>query len=685
MTRLVLAFAILVCALPLGVRSSGATFVAASANPGARFAAATDFNTVSVSLADPGTPLRGAVTLSASAASNRGIASVTLQSAPAGTSSWTDACIATTAPFSCSFDTTKVADGRRDIRAVALDRAGYTRTATVTGRLIDNTAPSSSLTDPGALLTGPVTLTATAADGGSGLASLNIQYRPAGGGAWTDVCRRTSTPAPCSLATTGLADGLYDVRAEAIDAAGNSGTAVVTGRRVDNTAPTIGFFGPGAAIRGQVVIESTPADAGGIASVRYQVRPFGASAWDDACVASAAPFSCGGDTTQVPDGRYEARAIATDAAGFSTTSAAITTWIDNTAPAAVTMTDPGSLLAGAAPLAGAATDAGSGIASLRFERAAAGTGTWTTACSATTAPYGCSWATTAAADGLYDLRAVATDAAGNTRATGVLASRRVDNAGPTVALADPGSPLRRTVTLGAGASDAAGVVSVTIRRRPAGSSGAWTTVCVDSTTSSFSCPWDTTAVPDGAYDLQAIALDGAGRSTTSATVAARVVDNTAPRGTDVQAANGSGAVGTIDAGDTLTFSHSEAMAPGSMLASWTGAATAVTVRLTNGGSSDTLAIWNAANTARLSIGGGTADVQLNANRTGSAGATFSATAELTGTTIVVRLGARIAGTSTASTSTTPMTWTPSAAATDRAGNACATTTVTEAGSADRDF
>ena len=95
-----------------------------------------------------------------------------------------------------------VADGLRDIRAVALDTAGYSRESIVTGRRIDNTAPATALTDPGSPLTGTKTLSATASDGGSGLASVALQYR-LGSGAWTTICASTS----CSFATASLADG----------------------------------------------------------------------------------------------------------------------------------------------------------------------------------------------------------------------------------------------------------------------------------------------------------------------------------------------------------------------------------------------------------------------------------------------------------------------------------------------
>ena len=63
-----------------------------------------------------------------------------------------------------------------------------------------------------------------------------------------------------------------------------------------------------------------------------------------------------------------------------------------------------------------------------------------------------------------------------------------------------------------------------------------------------------------------------------------MIDNTVPTATDIQAVNGTGTAKTIDAGDVVTFSYSEAMAPASILTGWTGTATTVTVRVNNVGS-----------------------------------------------------------------------------------------------------
>lgn len=439
---------------------------------------------------------------------------------------------------------------------------------------------------------------------------------------------------------------------------------------------------PPSAVRGTVTLQSTSSDGAGtgITQVKYQFRPASTGIWIDACTDTTAPFTCDADTTQAPDGVYEVRAIATDGAGFTSTSATIGGRIDNTAPTSASLTNPGSPLAGSVTLSGGAADAGSGIESVRVEYAPAGTAAWQTACTDTTAPYSCSWATTSLADGVYDLRSVATDRAGNTLASATVTSRRLDNDAPVVTLDDPGSPLRGTVALGASASDGGGIASVAIQRK---SGSAWTTICTDAS-SSYGCSWDTTGVADGSYDLRATAVDNAGRSTTSAIVTARRVDNTLPTGTNVQVANGNGGAHAMDAGDTLTFTWSEQISPGSILSGWSGAPTTVTVRVTDRGGNDTLSIWDAANATRLRITGAS-DLTLRADRTASAGAVFTATAVQSGASVTITLGALQSGTSKTDTKSQAMAWTPSSLATDLAGNAVSTSTVNESPFAGRDF
>jgi hypothetical protein len=670
--RALLALVALAALIPVGVGASSATFVAASANPNATFSTAADFNTVAVTFDDPGTPLRGTVALTATAASDRGLASVTFQSSPAGANTWTTVCVDTVAPFTCDFDTLSVADGLRDLRAVALDTAGYSRESVLSGRRIDNTAPATALTDPGTPLTGAKTLSATATDGGSGVAAVELQYR-LGSGAWTTICASAS----CGFATASLADGMYDLRSLVTDAAGNTGTSVVSNRRIDNTAPAVTVTALPAAVRGTVAMAATLDDGNGagVSSVRYQVKP-AAGTWTDFCTANAAPFTCSAASGAFADGLIDVRAIATDGAALATTSATVASRIDNTIPSSAALTAPAATVSGTVTLNATAADAGSGIASVQFQRSPAGASTWTTICTDTTSSFSCAWDTTAEADGLYDLRVIATDVAGGTRTSATVTNRRVDNLGPTLSLTDPGSPLRGTVTVNATATDGVGVTSVTIQRAPAGTS-TWTTICTD-TTPAYSCSWATTG--DGLYDLRATAVDTLGHTSTTPVIASRKVDNTAPTGADVQAVNGTGTQYKIDQGDGITFTYSEAIAPASLIAGWNGASTNVTVRVNNSANADTITIYNAANTTQLAA---FSTLQLRANHT-SGTTRFAATAVVDDNEVVIRLGALGAGSTVSSTSTTAMRWAPSNAVLDLAGNAASTTTVNESGS-DRDF
>lgn len=164
-----------------------------------------------------------------------------------------------------------------------------------------------------------------------------------------------------------------------------------------------------------------------------------------------------------------------------------------------------------------------------------------------------------------------------------------------------------------------------------------------------------------------------------------IVDNTAPTASDVQTANKPGnLVGRPEIGDSMVYTFSEQIDPGSILAGWNGTATSVVARITNT-ANDPFTIFNAANTAQLAIG----SVNLGRNDYVSESATFGAsgtasTMVQSGSVITVTLGAASAGPSTAATNGT-MIWSPSVTAYDRAGNAETSATRTESGTADKEF
>jgi chitinase len=686
MKRALCALMLVAILIPAGITRSGATFVAATSNTGSQFTAAVNFNTVVVSLTDPGSPLRGSVPVTATATSGRGILNVVFASAPAGTGTWTTACTKTVAPYTCTFDTTAVADGLRDVRAVATDNAGYTQTSTVTNRRVDNTAPAVAVTDPGSPLTGTVNVTTTATEAGSGLASHTLQYR-LGAGAWTDICTQTTSPKVCAWNTTALADGLYDLRTIATDNAGNSATsAIVANRIVDNTAPTVTLTDPGTPVAGSITLASTTGDGAGsgIASVRYEYRTSPAGAWVLACTGATTPFSCAFNTVPVTDGVYDLHAIATDGVGKVTTSATISSRrIDNTAPAVPTLGAVATPTLGTLALTGTASDAGSGVASLKFQYSPAGAGTWTSICTDVVTPYTCSFDTTTVADALYDMRTLATDNAGNTTASVVQTNRRIDNNGPTVALTNPvnGAFIGGTISVTGTATDPAGVTTTSFEYRQG--AGAWNNICTDTVTP-YTCPGlDSTMIADGVYSGRMTATDSTGKTSISAVISF-TVDNTAPTATDVQGANG-GTAGKMDAGDTLTFTYSEAMLPSSVLAGWSGASQAVTVRVNNVTNKDTIDVYDAANTTKTNLMSATQALQLDQDWVSTA-VVFNATIQRVGSTVVLTFGTLVSGTVRTTVPKGDMTWTPSTAVTDLAGNASTTSAgLKESGAGDIDF
>jgi hypothetical protein len=157
------------------------------------------------------------------AAASADTTSVLFQIRPAG-GSWADLAADVAAPYTAVVDTPTLTDGHYDFRAVATDAAGHTSSSVRSNVLLDNTAPSGSMTAPGsgtAVSSSIVHLAASASDAGSGLVSVTFQQRPAGG-AWSQVAVDANAPYEADWNRSGFPDGAYEVRAVLLDAAGNS-------------------------------------------------------------------------------------------------------------------------------------------------------------------------------------------------------------------------------------------------------------------------------------------------------------------------------------------------------------------------------------------------------------------------------------------------------------------------------
>ncbi len=483
-----------------------------------------------------GSAAAGTIVVSSNSADagGTGVMHALFETSPAGAGTWTTIGAAdTTAPYSVSLDTTSLADGDHDLRVTTRDNAGNSTVSAVRTIEVDNTAPSltASAPNPVNLATAdPATVTAAASDTGTGVVSVafeqcNETSVACDSDTWTSL--GVDTTAPYSAAWPIPGDGMRLLRVRATDGAGRQRTELVL-TTVDRTAPTGTLTAPAAAanLRGTVPVAATASDPppGGVASVEFQLTTQGSPYTDPSFASDASGPSYDGtlDTTAHADGLYDLRAFVNDANGNSSASPRVTVRVDNTPPSgSVTAPANGANLRGTVGLTSDSADGGSGVATVQFQRSPAGAGSWTNQAA--------SWNTTLLTDGLYDLRVVTTDNAGNTF-TSPAVTVRVDNTNPTGSVTAPanGANLRGTVGLTSDSADGgSGVATVQFQRSPAGA-GSWTNQAAS---------WNTTLLTDGLYDLRVVTTDNAGNTFTSPTITVRV-DNTAPTGSVTAPANG---------------------------------------------------------------------------------------------------------------------------------------------------
>ncbi|MGH3367894.1 MAG: Ig-like domain-containing protein [Nocardioidaceae bacterium] len=559
----------------------------------------------------------------------------------------------------------------------------------------DWTPPAVALRDPGAAISGTTTIVADANDGETGISSVTIQYVAGGGSTWTTLCSDTTAPYTCAWNTTTMTNGSYDVRAIGVDNAGYSTTSDAVRTKITQNL-TVLMASPGDVVRGTTPVNATVLNPGLLpvsVTIEYAAANGG---WKAVCTDAIAPYTCSWDTTAITSDFYSLRAVATSGLNTYTSDTVADVLVDNILPV-VSMTDPGSPLSGTATFAATASDVSSGVAQVALQYAPAGSSGFTTLCTVSSPPYSCQFDTSRfGPDGLYDLRATATDLIGNASTSAVVRNRQVDNTVSSVSMEDPGSYLNATVTLTAQANSTAGITSVRIQRAPNGGA-TWSDVCTD-TTAPYACAWDTTTVADGPYDFRALLLDGDGKSTTSSVVGARQVDNSPLRGVDVQATNGGLTTGRMESGDSITLTYSTVVNPATLLPGWTGTSQPLYVRIRDGAqvglgvNDDTLDVWaNSQLTSPVNLG----SVNLRQNHVKTSkivkfNATMSAsTVTVTGvnrTAVTVRLGTAVSssGIRTAAAAAA-MVWTPSSAAGSMTGAASSVAPATESGTVDKDF
>lgn len=379
-----------------------------------------------ITLASPGNVVRGNVALTADAIdAETGIRNVVVEY-QSSTGTWSTLCTTTAAPYSCQWNTQTVPDGTYGLRAVATANSGLTATSTTTETAVANTF-AVTLNDPGQAVRGTVNLSGTLSNPGSAAYKVRVEYLRDGATQWTTLCQDLPATFTCAWDTSKVANDSYDLRAVAVSGPTSTYSETITDVVVDNQAPTVTMGNPGTPLSGTVTFAATASDGhSGIARVQIQYAPTGTSTWKELCKVEEAPYSCRFNTTALARGSYDFRAIATDEAGNTATSATVANKLVDNTVSSVSMEDPGASLTGSATLTATANST-AGVRGVRIQSSPAGTNTWTTRCDRSTAPYSCSWDTRTAADGLYDFRAILTDGTGKDTISASVTGRRVDN------------------------------------------------------------------------------------------------------------------------------------------------------------------------------------------------------------------------------------------------------------------
>ncbi|WP_341924165.1 Ig-like domain-containing protein [Nocardioides psychrotolerans] len=550
--------------------------------------------------------------------------------------------------------------------------------------------PRVAVSTPAATINGVVAISATASDTGSGVAQVVLQYAATGSTTWTTLCTDTTSPYSCSWDTATVADGDYQLRAIATDKVGSSTTSVVVATKVANPA-AVALTTIADVVRGTVPLSATVTGAAGrTVSSAFQIRLSGAAGWTTVSGCSAVSGTtptCSWATGTLAD-LYDVRVLSTVGSGASATTvtdeqADVT--VDNLAPT-VTLTAPAPM-SGTVQVVATPLDDDSGIAKVDLSYRLQGTASWTALCTVSADPYRCALNTTTLVNlGSYELRAIATDVAGNLSADAII-TRTVNNGVASITITSPVTGDRvtgtKTITTDVATPLGTSATSVRIEGRLAG--GAFATICTDAS-APYTCDWATSALTSGTWELRGILTYTGGLTATSPVVTV-TIDNNPLRALDIQASNG-GTSGTAGAGDVLTFTYLGAVDLSTLKAGWTGASTPLTMNVTD----KAVAAATATDRATFTVPLGTvlfAQNYVRANRSVAIPATMTATNGTSGgqtTTIITVVLGTVSSVDLRNSSTTgAMRWTPSATVKNAAGFACSTATVTETGATDRDL
>jgi hypothetical protein len=408
---------------------------------------------------------------------------------PSSTTGWTS-CV------SPEPRTLSQGDGTYVLQVQATDAAGNAGAIGASpGYVLDTSAPAtvSVVAPPSPDNDTSITFTFTAEAGSTTQCRL---VGPTSTSAWASC----TSPRNANL---NQGDGTYALEVVATDQAGNVGTAGSASYLLDTAAPaTPVVTGPTSPGNTAAVSFSFTAEAGAATQCRLD-GPAGNGAFAACTSPDALTLSQG-------DGTYTMRVRATDAAGNTSSSGTAVYRLDTAAPAAPSVTGPAS--PGNATGVSFSFTAEAGSTTQCRVVGPASTSAW----AACTSPYA---TTLSEGDGSYTFQVAATDAAGNTGATGT-ATYVLDQAAPSApVVSGPTGPSNVTTVTWTFTTD---LLTTTECRRLR--NGAPVTVWLACTSPRIA----TLASGDGTYVLEVRATDLAGNLGPTGASAGYLLDTSAP-------------------------------------------------------------------------------------------------------------------------------------------------------------
>ena len=285
----------------------------------------------------------------------------------------------------------------------------------------------------------------------------------------------------------------------------------------DGSPPAVSLTAPAnnATVSGSsVTVSANAADNIGVAGVQFKFDGMNIGNED-----TNAPYGITLNTTTTTNGAHVLTAVARDAAGNTTTSAAVTINVSNAAADTTAPSAPSGLIAGVVSsvqinLSWTASTDNIGVTGYRLERCQ---GSGCTNFVQIAAPAGLSHNDTGlTASTLYRYRVRAADAAGNLSSYSTIASnttQAADTSAPSVLISAPmgGSTVSGAVNVIASASDNVGVAGVQFKFDGMN-------VGAEDTIAPYGISLNTTTTINGTHILTATARDAAGNTATSAAV-----------------------------------------------------------------------------------------------------------------------------------------------------------------------